>query len=94
MGEEGIESTLISILKKYDAVRIGIFGSYARGDAGPESDLDVLVHFRNCKSLLTLIRIQRELSEAIGIKVDLLTEAALNPQLRDRIRAEMRIIYQ
>jgi uncharacterized protein len=88
------ESTLITILKNHDASRIGIFGSYARGEAGPDSDLDLLVDFKNRKSLLTLVKIQRELSEALGIHVDLLTEAAISPRLIDRIKAEMRVIYQ
>lgn len=88
------ESTLITILKNHDASRIGIFGSHARGEAGPDSDLDLLVDFKNRKSLLTLVKIQRELSEALGIHVDLLTEAAISPRLIDRIKAEMRVIYQ
>ncbi len=94
MDDQVIESTLISILQKYDAAQIGIFGSHARGEAGPKSDLDVLLDFKDCKSLLTLVRIRRELSEALGIKVDLLTANAISPHLIDRIKAELRIIYQ
>jgi len=88
------ERTLIEILKRHDAARIGVFGSRARGDALPGSDLDVLVDFRQTKSLLTLVRIERELTEALGIKVDLLTEAAISPHLIDRIRADLKVIYQ
>jgi hypothetical protein len=89
-----IEAKLIPILKGYNASKIGIFGSYARGEAGPESDLDLLVDFSERKSLLTLVRIQRELSEALGLKVDLLTENAISPHLIDRIKSELRIIFQ
>ncbi len=94
MDHQAMEATLIEILEKYDAARIGIFGSHARGEAGPDSDLDLLVDFRDTKSLLMLVRIQRELSEALGIKVDLLTPNAISPHLIDRIKAELRVIYQ
>ena len=94
MAIQDIEKTVIEILSKHDAVRIGIFGSWARGDANTESDLDVLVDFKKIKSLLTLVRIERELSEALGVKVDLLTEKSISPHLIDRIRADLRIIYQ
>ena len=91
---QDIERTLIAILSKHDVTRIGIFGSCARGEAYPDSDLDVLVDFRKTKSLLTLVRIERELSEALGIKVDLLTEGAISPHLIDRIKADLKVIYQ
>ncbi len=89
-----MENTLISILKKHDAYRIGIFGSRARGDDRPDSDLDVLVDFSKKKSLLTLVSIEQELSDTLGIKVDLLTEKAISPHLIDRIKAELKVVYQ
>jgi len=89
-----MENTLISILKKHDAHRIGIFGSRARGDDRPDSDLDLLVDFRKTKSLLTLVSIEQELSDTLGIKVDLLTEKAISPHLIDRIKAELKVVYQ
>ena len=89
-----MEQTLVGILKKHDVSSIGIFGSRARGDARPDSDLDVLVNFQETKSLLTLVGIERELTEATGIKVDLLTEAAISPHLIERIKAELKVIYQ
>uniref|UniRef100_UPI0040568633 nucleotidyltransferase family protein n=1 Tax=Candidatus Electrothrix sp. TaxID=2170559 RepID=UPI0040568633 len=89
-----IENTLISILKKHDAGRIGIFGSRARGDDRPGSDLDVLVDFNKTKSLLALVSIEQELTEILGIKVDLLTEGAISPHLIDRIKAELKVVYQ
>jgi len=89
-----IENKVVSILEKYHVKTIGIFGSYARGDQSPDSDLDVLVNFKERKSLLTLVRIERELSESIGVKVDLLTEQSVSPYLIDRIKSEMKVIYQ
>ena len=94
MSREEMESTLVTILGKYGVRKIGLFGSYARGDQRPDSDLDVLVDFEERKSLLALVRIERELSEQLGVKVDLLTEQAVSPYLINRIRADLRVIYQ
>lgn len=94
MTYQEIESKLVAILSKYDVQKIGIFGSYAKGVQMPDSDLDVLVNFKDVKSLLTLIRIERELSESIGVKVDLLTEQSVSPYLIDRIKSELKVIYQ
>jgi predicted nucleotidyltransferase len=94
MSREEIETALISILGRYGVRKIGLFGSYARGEERTDSDLDVLVEFEKRKSLLTLVRIERELSELIGVKVDLLTEQAISPYLVERIKADLKVIYQ
>lgn len=94
MTTQKIEQTLISILRKHDADRIGIFGSRARGEERADSDLDVLVDFQQSKSLLTLVSIEQELSDALGLKVDLLTESAISPYLIERIKAQLKVIYQ
>lgn len=83
---------LKEILKKHGAVKVEIFGSYARGDANSESDLDVIVEFRERKSLLELIGIEQELEDALGMKIDLLTESSINPYLRDRIKKEAKVV--
>lgn len=92
MTTQELNKTLITILNRHDARHISIFGSRARGDFRPDSDLDVLVDFAVNKSLLTLIGIEQELSEALGIKVDLLTEKAISPHLIERIRRDQRVI--
>jgi len=94
MSREEIETALVSMLGKYGVRKIGLFGSYARGEERTDSDLDVLVEFEKRKSLLTLVRIERELSEHIGVKVDLLTEQAISPYLVERIKADLKVIYQ
>jgi predicted nucleotidyltransferase len=86
-------SQLIDICRQHDVSMIGVFGSMGRGEARDKSDIDLLVRFSKRKSLLAVVRLERELSEALGRKVDLLTEGALSPYLRDRILKEMRVVY-
>ena len=85
---------LIEICRENDVTKIGIFGSMARGEAGEASDIDVLVEFSKKKSLLSFVALQRILSTAIGRQIDLQTEAALSPYLRERILNEMLVIYE
>jgi hypothetical protein len=73
---------------------VGIFGSVARGEATDQSDIDLLVHFSKPKSLLALVALERQLTAALGRKVDLLTEAALSPYLREQVMRELRVIYE
>lgn len=73
---------------------IGIFGSMARGESTEQSDIDLLVKFAKRKSLLALVRLERELSVALGRKVELLTEAAISPYLRERVLCELQVIYE
>lgn len=84
---------VIDICRQHDVSMIGVFGSTVRGEARKDSDIDLLVRFSKRKSLLAVVRLERELSEALGRKVDLLTEGALSPYLRERILKEMRVIY-
>ena len=86
-------SKISPICAKYGVSSLAVFGSYAKGEARPESDVDMLVSFSNRVSLLTLVALERELSELLGREVDLQTEAALSPYLRDRILKERQVVY-
>jgi predicted nucleotidyltransferase len=85
--------TVTSILAGHGAKRISVFGSYARGEADPQSDVDIIVEFSEKKSLLDIVGIEQELSEALGRKVDLLTEKSISPHLVERIKKETVVIY-
>jgi predicted nucleotidyltransferase len=93
MNKQEIFEKIIEFLKNEGAKRISVFGSYVRGEEKGESDIDIIVEFSERKSLLELVRIERELSEFLGIKVDLLTEQSISPYLIDFIRKEMEVIY-
>ncbi len=87
------ELSLIRVLKKNDVSFFGLFGSYSRGEQKEKSDIDFLASFSRRKSLLDLVRIERELSEILGIKVDLVTEKSLSPYLADKIKKDVKILY-
>ncbi len=86
--------SLIEICRKNDVSKLGVFGSTVRGEATETSDIDILVYFSKPKSLLALVKLKRELSIALQKKVDLLTEAAISPYLRDKILSELVVIYE
>jgi len=67
---------------------LDLFGSVARGDAAPSSDVDLLVDFDGPVGLFHFFRVQRRLEEILGCKVDLVMRDAVKRQLRDRIFAE------
>lgn len=84
---------MLPVLLRYGVRRAGVFGSYARAEATSESDLDLLVDLPAGSSLLDLVGLQLDLSEALGIEVDANTYNAIHPMLRERILAdEIRIL--
>jgi predicted nucleotidyltransferase len=76
-------------MRQHGVVHAGVFGSVARGDARPDSDVDFLVEFERGRSLLDLVDLQVELREALGRDVDVATRNSLHPRLRDRILREV-----
>ena len=85
---ETLSSRAVSILKDYGVVRAGAFGSYARGEQGPDSDLDLVVEFEQGRSLIDLVQLQEALCPSLGLDVEVATYRSLHPLLADRILAE------
>lgn len=78
------------IRQKFGVKRIGIFGSFARGEEKKDSDLDVLVTFEEGqKTFDNYMDLKFYLEDLFGREVDLVTEKALKPQLKDIIMKEV-----
>jgi predicted nucleotidyltransferase len=76
-------------LKQSGVKTLKLFGSMVRGEARPESDIDILVEFAKPIGLLAFVRLKNRLAEIIGRSVDLVSAEALKPQLRNRILQEV-----
>jgi len=79
---------ILQLAEKHGVRRVRVFGSVARGEAGPQSDLDVLVEFEKGRSLLDLVGFQQDMTDLIGGRVDVVAEGGLSPYLEDRILRE------
>jgi uncharacterized protein len=81
------------LLKQNDVSMLSLFGSSARGEETKASDVDLLVAFKKEKGLLAFVRLERQLGELLGKKVDLVTENALSPHLKALILKEAKVVY-
>jgi len=93
MSIEALRSLLIQRLpelqRRYHVRSLGLFGSRVRGDARPDSDLDVLVEYDEAPTLFQVVRLEDELTELAGAKVDLVLRDSLRPELAPRILREV-----
>lgn len=83
-----IKEKALPILKASGVTRSSLFGSYARGEARDDSDLDILVEFPKGKSLLDLIGLERDLQRALGRKVDLGTYRSVSKHLQKYVQQD------
>jgi predicted nucleotidyltransferase len=81
-------SEMLRILNAHGARNPRVFGSFARGEARPTSDIDVLVDMEPGRSLLDLVGLEQDLCGLFDRRVDVITEGGISPYLRDRIFAE------
>ncbi len=77
------------IAREFKAEIVGIFGSYARGEQKKESDVDIVVRFREGASLFDLVGLADFLEEKLGIKVDVVSERAIRPELKEHILKDL-----
>jgi len=88
-----VKKLVVPVLKKHGVIKAGIFGSYARGEAGKKSDVDILVRFGGRKSLFDLARLEIDVEKKLGRKADVLTYGSVHPLLKERIlKEEVRIL--
>lgn len=84
---------ILGYLKKtYHVEKIGVFGSFSRGEDKKTSDVDILVEFSEPISMFRFIDLEEYLSKILGRKVDLVSKKALKPQLKEQILREVRYV--
>ncbi|HLZ23147.1 MAG TPA: nucleotidyltransferase family protein [Ktedonobacterales bacterium] len=87
-----IHSRIAPILKRHGVAHAAVFGSFARGTATSDSDLDVLVEFAKPASLLDMAALKLELEDALGRPVDVVTPGGLIPGIRDEVMREQVVV--
>jgi len=83
---------ILQMAARRGARNVRLFGSVARGEAGPDSDMDFLVDLEPGRSLLDLGGLLMDLQALLGRKVDIVTEAGLRPRIRPRVLKEARAL--
>lgn len=94
MTTQTIKEKILPILKRQGVTKAAFFGSFARGEEGKKSDIDILVNLKKDQSLLDLVGLKLDLQKKLGRKVDLLTYNGIHPLLRDKILNEQKVIYE
>ena len=76
---------ILRLAAQHGAYNVRVFGSVARGESGPNSDIDVLVEFEPGRTLLDRIGLIQDLEDLLGRKVDVVTEKALHRSMRQQV---------
>ena len=77
------------IKEKFKAEVLGVFGSYARGEEKEESDIDFLVRFGEGATLFDLVGLGYYLEDLFGVPVDIVSERAIHPMMKDDVLKEL-----
>jgi uncharacterized protein len=85
---EILRKQLPILAERYSVEKLEVFGSYVRSEQNKDSDLDILVTFKEAPSLLTFIAIEHYLSDLLGVKVDLVMKDSLKPKIGGHILRE------
>ena len=80
-----MRAEIVRIAKENGASRVRMFGSFARGTASPESDLDLLIDLEPGRHLLDLVAIKQDLEDLLHRPVHVATEAAISPYVRAKV---------
>ena len=84
-----LRDNLPSLAARYRVRSLGVFGSYVRHEERPDSDLDVLIEFDETPSLFEFIQLEHELSDLLGVRIDLVMRDALKPDIGKYILREV-----
>jgi len=83
---------ILRISRRHGARRLRVFGSIGRGEASATSDLDILVDMEKRSTLLDIVAIKQDLEDMLGCRVDVVTESALSPYIREEVLREAKIL--
>lgn len=87
--KEILQKNIPKLKQEYGVSKLGVFGSYVRGEQIDLSDVDILVEFDRDIDLLSFVHLKNDLSELLGIPVDLVMKRALKPNIGKRILNEV-----
>ena len=85
-------AAILAIAARHGARNVRVFGSWAHGHGGRDSDLDLIVELEPGRDLLDLVGLKQELEDDLNLRVDVLTEGALSPYLRDDVLRSARAL--
>jgi hypothetical protein len=91
---ENLKKIAVPVLKGYGVEKAAVFGSFARGDATENSDIDLLVKYKEGTSLFDVVRLQNRLEAELGRKVDLVSYDFIDKYIRERILKESISLYE
>jgi len=89
-----IKNKVSNTARHYGVQKVYLYGSYARGEAGFESDIDICIEKGNLRTLFELSGFCQDLEETLGNKVDVVTTAGLSGDFREQIEKDMILIYE
>ena len=86
---------IADVCRRYDVHELAVFGSAARGDMRPDSDIDILVEFQDHArvGLIKFASLSEELEKLLGRRVDLVTKGGLKPRVRPYVLREAQVVY-
>ena len=95
MNKEEVRQKIAPVLRRYNVLAASVFGSVARGEAGDESDIDLVVKVgRLPLGIWGFIALKEDLEHALQKKVDLISESALSSKLKNKIERDLTPIYE
>ena len=96
MSTQMMQQTIAEYFKTQPVLKAWLFGSFARGEEREDSDVDILVKFDRTLpiGLFAYVRMNRELEERLGRKVDLVEEGTLRPAVQITANRDLKVIYE
>lgn len=89
-----LKDKIRSICEDSGIAMLGVFGSVARGEDRPDSDVDILVRFAKPTGLVDLIRLEDRFERVLGRRVDLGVEGSLHPLIKEQALKDLKILYE